>query len=191
MESLKTMDYKIVPEPVDMWKNLENTNIIREMYKLRELTSLGQIFIQMTLLEEYSKTKNFKKFMERSIFDSQNVFTLNLYRENFITKIEYDLLSYMHETIVRTYNIKEPIYIYLNTPIHLCRMHVEFKQDKEDYYITDELLKQLKRLYDEWVIRILISKKRILILDGSRTAEDLRDRLIKFIEFINNLPKEE
>ena len=191
MESLKTMDYKIVPEPVDMWKNLENTNIIREMYKLRELTSLGQIFIQMTLLEEYSKTKNFKKFMERSIFDSQNVFTLNLYRENFITKIEYDLLSYMHETIVRTYNIKEPIYIYLNTPIHLCRMHVEFKQDKEDYYITDELLKQLKKLYDEWVIKILISKKRILILDGSRTAEDLRDRLIKFIEFINNLPKEE
>ena len=58
MENLKTMDYKIVPEPVDMWKNFQNTNIIREMYKLRELTSLGQIFIHMTLLEEYSKSKN-------------------------------------------------------------------------------------------------------------------------------------
>lgn len=190
MESLTTMDYKIIPEPVDMWKNFQNTNIIREMYKFRELTSLGQIFIHMTLLEEYSKTKNSKKFMERSIFDSQNVFTLNLYRENFISKIEYDLLSYMHETIVSTYNIKEPIYIYLNTPIHLCRMHVEFKQDKEDYYITNELLWQLKRLYDEWVIKILISKKRILILDGNRSADDLKDRLIKFIEYINDLPKE-
>ena len=110
MENLRTMDYKIVPEPVDMWKNFQNTNIIREMYKLRELTSLGQIFIHMTLLEEYSKSKNSKIFMERSIFDSQNVFTLNLYRENYISKIECDLLSYMHETIVSTCNIKEPIY---------------------------------------------------------------------------------
>ena len=69
-------------------------------------------------------------------------------------------------------------------------MHVEFKQDKEEYYITDELLWQLKRLYDEWVIKILISKKRILILDGNRSVDDLRDRLIKFIEYINDLPKE-
>ena len=44
-----------------------------------------------------------------------------------------------------TYNIKEPLYIYLNTPIHLCRMHIWFRNDKEDYYITDELLKQLKK----------------------------------------------
>ena len=81
---LEEMGYKIVFEPVKLWKNFNNTNIIKEMYNSRELTSLGQIFIHMTLLDEYTKI-NKKRFMERSIFDSQNIFTLNLYNQNFIT----------------------------------------------------------------------------------------------------------
>ena len=168
-----------------MWTSFgkNNDNIIKMMYSKREVTSLVQCVIHQSLVHLMHENKKFSPlFMERSIYDSINVFSKNLMQEDLISSLEFRLLEYLHETTISTHNLTEPIYIYLNTPIHLCKMHIHFKLDRSEYFITHSLLLQLKELYDQWVEKLLIKKHPILILDGSRPTIELIGIITKFLK---------
>ena len=73
--------------------------------------------------------------MERSLGAARNLFIKCLHEKGIVGEVEKLILFELHAFLETTLNLKEPIYIFLDTPIEECIKRVERKADREQFFI--------------------------------------------------------
>jgi deoxyadenosine/deoxycytidine kinase len=191
----------IVPEPVELWKNIKDEsgdNILNKFYA--DIPRWSYSFQNMAYitrimkLEESIKQHSTEKviFQDRSIECDKNVFEKMLYDDKLIVEIEhqlYKLWNTFYENYVRKNIRNKTIYLRCSSKTALERIIKRGREEEKN--ISIEYLEKLKRYHDEWLINKNDKEdKDVLIIDCDKDFEDdaeYQEEIIKQVkEFIYN-----
>jgi len=192
----------IVPEPVELWKNIKDENgenilnkfygdISRWSYSFQNMAYITRI---MKLEQSIRENPNEKViFQDRSIECDKNVFEKMLYDDKLIVEIEhqlYKLWNKFYEEYMRKNIRNKTIYLRCSSKTALDRIIKRGREEEKN--ISIEYLEKLKRYHDEWLINDKEDKeeKEVLIIDCDRDFEEDKEyqkEIIKQVkEFIYN-----
>lgn len=154
---------EIVPEPVDLWKNLINsdgknmldtfyTDIKRYAYTFQNVACITR----MMKMEETFKTSNSQYiFLDRSLATDKHVFEKMLYDSGMINELEhqaYNLWCDFYWKYVRDNSKMIPIHIYLKCDAKICKQRIAKRGREEEAGISLEYLEDLNKYHDAWLV---------------------------------------
>ncbi|XP_072168867.1 thymidine kinase 2, mitochondrial-like isoform X3 [Diadema setosum] len=152
--SSQTDNVQVLPEPVNMWRDVDGNNVFGLMYEDPTRWSfLFQSYVQLTMLRSHQAPHTRPlKMMERSIYSAKYCFVENHLRNNMMTKAEYAVLTeWFNWLLTRSYVNVDHI-IYLKASPECCLQRLKERSRVEEKGITLDLLMQLDRLHEEWLI---------------------------------------
>lgn len=87
--------FKCVPEPIDLWKNLNGYNVLELFYNdSKKYSTTFQFYSMLTIFKDRCKTYTEKHVVfERSLQTGINVFSKNLLNNNFMSNVDYLVLK--------------------------------------------------------------------------------------------------
>lgn len=188
----KWNDCEVVSEPVDMWKDLTNTdgknilqifyeNIPRWAYSFQNVACITR----MMKIEDAIRTSNCKYiFLDRSLGTDKNVFEAMLHDNGQMNKIEhsmYNLWCDFYHQYVRPQD--DQIYIYLKASPKICADRITKRGRIEEESITLEYLEGLNKYHDEWLLSDKL-KSNVVVIDCEEEFENDNDKQNKMIEKI-------
>lgn len=167
---------EIIPEPVDMWKNITNTdgkNILQTFYEdiPRWAYSFQNVacITRMIKMEECIRNTNKRYiFLDRSLGTDKNVFEAMLYDNGQINQLEhsmYNLWCDFYHQYVRSQT--NQIYIYLKASPETCASRIKKRGRVEEETIGLEYLKGLNDYHDKW----LYNEPNVIILNCEEEFE--------------------
>lgn len=84
-------DVEVLAEPVEKWRNVDGENLFHYLYKDPARYSLAfQTYVQLTMIKLHMTRP---RLMERSIYSARYCFVENLYKLNYLSKLEYVILD--------------------------------------------------------------------------------------------------
>lgn len=180
---------EVVPEPVDLWKNVINTdgkNILQTFYEdiPRWAYSFQNVacITRMMKMEETIRNSTFKYiFLDRSLGTDKNVFEAMLYDQGQMNELEhsmYNLWCDFYHKYVRTQS--NQIYIYLKASPETCASRIKKRGRVEEESIGLDYLKGLNDYHDSW----LLSEPNVVIID---CEEEFENDLDKHNQMINQI----
>jgi deoxyadenosine/deoxycytidine kinase len=186
---------EIVPEPVDMWFDVKNTdgkNILQTFYD--DIPRWAYTFqniayvTRMIKIERTIRNSNcYNIFLDRSIDTDKHVFENMLWKQNKLQQIEhtaYNLWCDFYHEFVRSDTGKKIIYL-RSTPI-VCAERIKIRNREEEKNISLQYLEELHIAHEDW----LINKSNVLILDCDKDFEhdiNYKNELIEKVkQFIKN-----
>jgi deoxycitidine kinase/deoxyguanosine kinase len=188
-------DCDIVYEPVEMWKDLKDTdgqNILQKFYE--NIPRWGYSFqnlaciTRMMKIEEIIKDTNANYvFLDRSLGTDKNVFEKMLYDSGNITEIEhqmYNLWCDFYYKYVRPELNNKIIYLRCNPEIALNRIKKRGRVEEKD--ISIDYLTDLHKYHEEWLLNDTLN---VIVIDCNKDFEndiDYQNEILKKINvFIN------
>lgn len=198
------LDKCVIAEPVERWRNVEGENLFHYLYKDPARYSLAfQTYVQLTMIKLHSRRP---KMMERSIYSARYCFVENLYKLNFLSKLEYIILDKWFRHLVLdgnepsdpsnqdlTYDllsnpngIQVDLIIYLRCAPQKVMDRIRVRSRAEEKDITFDYIKSLHDLHEDW----LIAKKYpvpapVLVLDTDCKQSSLEILYEKAFPYIN------
>lgn len=182
---------EIVPEPVDMWKQLINSDgknmldtfysdIKRYAYTFQNVACISR----MMKMEETFRSSNSKYiFLDRSLATDKNVFEKMLYDSKMINELEhqaYNLWCDFYWNYVRDNSQMKPIHIYLKCDASICKQRIAKRGREEEAGISLEYLEDLNKYHDAWLLDGS-DKDNTIVIDCN---EDFESNLEKQKEMI-------
>lgn len=179
----------VVPEPVDIWKNLVNVdgkNILQTFYE--DIPRWGYSFQNVACITRMMKMENIIKntdskyiFLDRSLGTDKNVFEAMLYDDGQLTQMEHSMYNlwcdfYYQYVRPRTNHI----YIYLKAKPETCNKRIKKRGRIEEETIKLDYLKKLNDYHDKW----LLNEPNTVIID---CEEEFEFDEIKHKEMINKI----
>jgi deoxyadenosine/deoxycytidine kinase len=195
-----------IQEPVNEWTNMKSgTDILRLFYEEKERYSFTfENMVQLSRLKTFYESNkllkqndmadnlnlNTKIFLERSIFSSFNVFTLNSYEEKRLSKVEYDILQRYFLLFTRHFNkcfnslntnnsmsfnkenqneSQTPFkIIYIKTDPEVCFKRLKMRNRESENGIDLDYLKNLHTKYEKWIGSIVKQDvDAVKLIDGN------------------------
>lgn len=171
----------VVPEPVDLWKNLVDTdgkNILQTFYEdiPRWAYSFQNVacITRMMKMEESIKNSHCKYiFLDRSLGTDKNVFEAMLRDQGKISQLEhqmYNLWCDFYHKYVRSQS--NQIYIYLKASPETCANRIKKRGRVEEESIELEYLKGLNDYHDSW----LLNEQNVVIIDCEEEFESNEEK---------------
>ena len=176
-------DYQVLVEPTDRWTEFHGHNLMMKIYEQENLSSIVQTFISVTIAEQHLAQTHEVKIMERSLGAARNLFIKYLHEKGIVGEVEKLILFELHAFLETTLNLKEPIYIFLDTPIEECIKRVERKADREQFFIDVDLLEGNERLTKEWKADLRIRGKKFYEIDGKLEVMEIQREIEFLIEY--------
>lgn len=194
-------DCEIVPEPVDLWKDLKNsdgknmldtfyTDIKRYAYTFQNVACITR----MMKMEETFKTSSKKYiFLDRSLATDKNVFEKMLYDSGMINELEhqsYNLWCDFYWKYVRDNTKTKPIHIYLKCDAQICKERIKKRGREEEAGISLEYLQDLNKYHDNWLIDGSDKENTIVIdcnEDFESNPEKQKKMILSIIQKINEI----
>lgn len=199
-------DPGVIMEPVEKWRNVDGENLFHYLYKDPARYSLAfQTYVQLTMIKLHMKRP---KLMERSIYSARYCFVENLYRLNYLSRLEYIILDKWFKHLVLAgsgeesdkeleYNqLSRPKGIDLDLIIYLrCtpqkamdRIRVRCRAEEKD--ISSDYIKSIHDLHEDW----LMSRKfpvpaPVLVLDTDCEPSSLAKLYEKAAPYISGEKK--
>lgn len=172
---------EIVHEPVDLWKNLVNTdgkNILQTFYEdiPRWAYSFQNVacITRMMKIEETIRNSSSKYiFLDRSLGTDKNVFEAMLHDQGQMNELEhqmYNLWCDFYHKYVRSQS--NQIYIYLKASPETCASRIKKRGRVEEETIGLDYLKGLNDYHDSW----LLSEPNVVIIDCEEEFENDTDK---------------
>jgi deoxyadenosine/deoxycytidine kinase len=172
---------EVIPEPVDMWKNLVNSdgkNILQTFYEdiPRWAYSFQNVacITRMMKMENTIRTSNSKYiFLDRSLGTDKNVFEAMLYDQGQLNQIEhsmYNLWCDFYHQYVRSQS--NQIYIYLKASPETCASRIKKRGRVEEESIGLDYLKGLNNYHDAW----LLNEPNTIVIDCGEEFEADEDK---------------
>lgn len=172
---------EVIPEPVDMWKNLVNSdgkNILQTFYEdiPRWAYSFQNVacITRMMKIENTIRNTNSKYiFLDRSLGTDKNVFEAMLYDQGQINQMEhqmYTLWCDFYHKYVRSQS--NQIYIYLKASPETCASRIKKRGRVEEESIELDYLKGLNDYHDTW----LLNEPNTIIIDCEEEFEIDQDK---------------
>ena len=175
---LKWPDCEVVSEPVDMWKEITDSNgknILQTFYENipRWAYSFQNVacITRMMKIEEAIRNSNSKFiFLDRSLGTDKNVFEAMLYDQGQMNQIEhsmYNLWCDFYHKYVRSQD--KQIYIYLRASPEICYERIKKRGRVEEESISLEYLQGLDKYHNNWLING--SQSNVIIIDCEEEFE--------------------
>ena len=194
---------EIVPEPVDLWKNLINsdgknmldtfyTDIKRYAYTFQNVACITR----MMKMEETFKTSESKYiFLDRSLATDKHVFEKMLYDSGMINELEhqaYNLWYDFYWKYVRDNSKLKQIHIYLKCDAKICKERIGKRGREEEANISLEYLQDLNKYHDEWLLNGLESDQSNTIVidcneDFESDTEKQKEMILKIRKKVNEI----
>lgn len=194
---------EIVPEPVDLWKNLINsdgknlldtfyTDIKRWSYTFQNVACITRM---MKMEETFSHSSKKYIFLDRSLATDKNVFEKMLYDSGMINELEhqaYNLWYDFYWKYVRDNTKSKPIHIYLKCDAKICKERIGKRGREEEANISLEYLQDLNKYHDEWLLNGLETDKAETIVidcneDFESDTEKQKEMITKIREKVNRI----
>lgn len=187
---------EVVYEPVEMWKNLKDSNgenILQKFYKdidrwAYSFQNLACI-TRMMKIEEKVKSSDAKYlFLDRSLGTDKHVFEKMLYDSNKISEIEHKMYNlwcdFYHKYIRPEFN-NFIIYLRCRPETAFNRIHKRGREEEKN--ISIEYLNDLHRYHEDW----LMTESNVIVIDCDKDFEndkEYQQQVINDIKlFINKL----
>lgn len=192
-------------EPVERWRNVDGENLFHYLYKDPARYSLAfQTYVQLTMIKLHSKLP---KLMERSIYSARYCFVENLYKLNYLSRVEYIILDKWFKHLVLSGNesgdkeydtkllsspcgVSIDLIIYLRcSPQHVMdRIRSRSRAEEKD--ISLDYIKSLHKLHDDWLLKKNFPVPApVLVLDTSCKQSSLEELYEKAAPFITGEKK--
>jgi deoxyadenosine/deoxycytidine kinase len=184
---------EIVLEPVEMWKDLKNTdgkNILQTFYEdiprwAYSFQNVACITRMMKIEESIRSTKSKYIFLDRSLGTDKNVFEAMLYEQKKLNEIEhsmYNLWCDFYHKYVRPQD--NQIYIYLKATPETCAQRIKKRARIEEESISLEYLEGLNKYHDKWLLSS--GQENVIVIDCEEEFESDEIKQEKMIIKIKN-----
>lgn len=182
-------DYiETVPEPIEKWQNLKNSNLLEMMYNNPQKYSFPfqSYTILLMLQNQMKKTTKPVKMLERSLLSAQYCFNEILKSRNNLNKEEYDILNEWNKFIAINFNVQPDLVIHLRTAPENVFARIKQRARAGENNISLEYLQHMHELHENW----LADKKKfpfpILLLNGDLNEDDIKAEYEKKFENISD-----
>lgn len=193
---LPASDNFVATEPVELWRNVDGENLFQYLYNDPSRYSLAfQTYVQLTMIKIHSVTP---KLMERSIYSARYCFVENLYRLNYLSRLEYVILDkwFKHlvlgssgsilekdsskeleyELLSRPSEAKIDLIVYLRCSPQKVMERVQARSRAEERDISFDYISSLHSLHEDWLIkRKFPVPAPVLVLDTDCKQSSLVD----------------
>lgn len=148
-------NYLVIPEPLDVWHNLNGFNLLKAYYEDRNTWAITfQMYAMLTILKRHGyETKQPIKIMERSILSMSKCFIPLMLDENIINKPQQDVLLEWLKFIEGVFQIHVDAIIYLRTTPEISYRRIKDRNRPGENKITLDYLDKLHKKYDQWLLR--------------------------------------
>jgi deoxyadenosine/deoxycytidine kinase len=188
----KWNDCCVVPEPVDLWKNIKNSdgkNILQTFYDdiprwAYSFQNVACITRMMKIEESIRNSKSQYIFLDRSLETDKNVFEAMLYEEGHLNELEhsmYNLWCDFYQKYVRSQD--NQIYIYLKASAETCADRIKKRDRVEEESIGLDYLKSLNDYHDKWLLDKSI-ESNVIVID---CEEEFESDKFKHVQMINQI----
>ena len=201
---------EVVSEPVDMWKNLTDSdgkNILQTFYEdiprwAYSFQNVACITRMMKIEDTIRASDSRYIFLDRSLGTDKNVFEKMLYDNGQLNEIEHSMYNLWCDFYYKYVRSQEnQIHIYLKASPEKCYERIKKRGRIEEESINLEYLQGLNKYHDDWLINNPDSSNVIVIdceedfeYDSSKHCmmiEQISESLYKFNKskkiFIDNL----
>lgn len=187
-------DCEVIPEPVEMWKNLvgsDGKNILQTFYEdiprwAYSFQNVACITRMMKMEETIRTTKSKYIFLDRSLGTDKNVFEAMLHDQGKLNELEHSMYNlwcdFYHKYVRPQNNI---IYIYLKASPETCANRIKKRGRKEEESIGLEYLKGLNDYHDSWLLNKSI-EQNVIVIDCEEEFESNEMKQKQMIELIKN-----
>lgn len=123
------------------------------------------------MLQNHVRTAK-TKIMERTLDRSYHVFLRLHYDNDTMDHQACNTLRQWYQTATAIYNTTPEFMIYFRAPPHLAWKRRKSRDRKEERNISEQYVKKIHTLYDEWLIRGNPNTK-VIPLNADQTTEDI------------------
>lgn len=198
----------IMAEPVELWRNVEGENLFHYLYKDPTRYSLAfQTYVQLTMIKLHSKRPT---LMERSIYSARYCFVENLYKLNYLSRLEYVILDKWFQHLVSgedsceleacrdlDYNLLSnpkganiDLIVYLRCSPKKLMNRIENRARAEEKDISFNYISSLHDLHEDWLInRKFPVPAPVLVLDTDCKQSSLLDLYEKASPYLRGQKK--
>lgn len=188
-------DSLIVPEPVDLWRDVGGVNIFQlladdpnrwsftfqsyvqlTMLKVSTIfkgkTIFSIVFLFSSQIHELMPEKGNVKVMERSLYSARYCFVENLLQKKLLSTCEYYVLNQWFNNCLPAAQID--LIIYLRTDPDIVFERIQKRGRPEESKITLDYLRSLHDLHEDWLVRKKFPLPApVLTIDANTPLEDL------------------
>ena len=183
---------EIISEPVDMWKDIvdsDGKNILQTFYE--DIPRWAYSFQNIACITRMMKMENIIRnstteyiFLDRSLGTDKNVFEAMLHDQGHITPIEhsmYNLWCDFYHKYVRPQD--NQIYIYLKASAETCVQRIKKRARVEEETIGIDYLIGLNDYHDKWLLNKSL-EPNVIVID---CEEEFESNESKHMEMINQI----
>ena len=174
-------DFLILAEPVNKWCDFDGVNLMEKIYDANRMGAIIQVYISMAMTEHHKKP--YDKILERSIFSGYEIFIKYLDMKKYINKIEKKILDQFIEFIKEQLDIKQPIFIFLDTPVSKCSDRWTNRVDQDNFFVDFELLSGIQELTEQWKNKLSSENRKYYEISGEGSPEEICANIEFIIEF--------
>lgn len=183
------VNFNIIPEPVQLWRNLNGNNLLDLMYKDPHKWAFSfHSYVQLTMLENHLSILNQKSLnsentisiMERSLYSARYCFVENIYRAEILKPVEYEILDKWYNWMIENNDCKLDIVFYLRTDPETCLKRLRERNRTEEIdRISLGYLKNLHDLHEKWLFEQksepfnYYKPKTIIVINANQPADEV------------------
>jgi len=163
----ENIECNISQEPVDEW---EKINLLDNFYK--DISRWSFTFQMNCFISRTQKVDNLPEgvnIIERSIM-SDRIFAKNCYKNDQMTKIEYDIYLKWSKWLYEKLSKKIKNIIYLRSTPQVSYERIKMRNRNGESDIPLEYLEQIHKLHDEWLLDN--DDINILVIDADNLIYD-------------------
>ena len=183
----KNFDCEVVPEPVQMWLNIKDTNnknILQTFYD--DITRWGYTFQNVAFITkmmelEKLKTKGEKIYIvERSPITDRNCFAELCFESGFMTEMEWQAYNMWYNHYIHSFEYDG--FIYLKAEPERCLERINTRNRGEETSISIDYLNSLHQKHQLWLDG---ENKEKLYLDDNYTLDTIHSAVQQVLDFMN------
>lgn len=179
----------IVPEPVDEWTNFHGTDLLALFYtNPKKWAMTFQMYVMLTIARANSKKCNNSSItiMERSLYSSRHVFTLQALCAGNIEPCMFDVCTEWFDHLTKTNDYKPDLIIYLRVAPEVALQRILKRNRTGESNITLDQLEKLHELHEEWLIHDPPPNQKIWTVD---TDLDVDETITRYDELATDILK--
>lgn len=184
----RNMNIEIIYEPIEMWRDLNGSNILDLMYQDTQKWGFPfQSYTTLLMLKNHEKPTEKKiKMMERSVFSGRYCFTKLLLEDGKLTKEEYDILHKWYDFIEENNDVRPDLIVYLRATPEQVHERLQSRRRSEEAKISFDYIQRLHKLHDDWLVHKIYNNNNnnsvpVLILDANLNANQVQAEYEKYL----------
>lgn len=180
----RNVNASVIPEPLDLWHNLNGFNILEAYYQdPKKWIFPFQMYAMLTMLNRHLQIVPQRlKIMERLIQSCRKCFIPLLVKQKKLDPHAADIFYKFLDFFEDNYDVKIDAIIYMRTSPEIAHERIQTRNRPGEQAITLEYLQDLNGFYDDW----LLNERNVPVyeIDSNQTSIAVIQQLSTIIDNI-------